>query len=172
MPRKIIYHFLCLCFFVLVWGEECKDTENFYFVNSRKNKNDLLYSCKEKLFRGNEVIELDVNVYQRGKDVVFTKKGKNIKIDSTVFSNGTIAVDEQYRIDEKHTLNRYKLPNSSGETNFLIFDNDGRKIQWFIIGIKREELYDNTGKLLPLFKEIHGDTVFCNLEYEDDGVFY
>lgn len=58
------------------------------------------------------------------------------------------------------------------KTNFLIFDNDGRKIQWFIIGIKKEELYDNTGKLLPLFKEIHGDTVFCNLEYEDDGVFY
>ena len=37
--------------------------------------------------------------------------------------------------------------------------------------MKKEKIYDKNGNLYPVFKEVRGNTVFCNLDDKDDGKF-
>ena len=63
------------------------------------------------------------------------------------------------------------MPPYFEETSFDVVDDKGNRIQWYIVGVKKEHLYDEYGKLLPLFTEVRGDTAFCDLEYGQDGHF-
>ena len=42
-------------------------------------------------------------------------------------------------------------------------------IDIYIIGLKKEEVYDANGKLNPRYREVRGDTVFQNLNYREYG---
>ena len=172
MFSKMKYLFLSLFAFSLAWGEDCKD--NGAYVDSGEEGNKPIYLGKEKHVRGNDTIEVDVYMYwrdRRRQELLFEKKGKGLKIDSIVFSNGVYSIDEKYQMDEKHTLSRTVMPPHLEETSFYIFDDKGNTIQWYIVGVKKEYLYDEYGKLLPLFTEVRGDTAFCDLEYGKDGHF-
>lgn len=170
MFSKMKYLFLSLLAFSLAWGEDCKD--NGAYVDSREEGNKPIYLGKEKHIRGKDTIEVDVYMYWRDRrrhELLFEKKGKRLEIDSIVYSNGFYSINEMYQMDEKHTLHRTVLPPQLEETSFYIFDDKGNKIQWYIVGVKKEHLYDEHGKLFPLFTEVRGDTAFCDLEYGKDG---
>jgi hypothetical protein len=42
-------------------------------------------------------------------------------------------------------------------------------IDIYIIGLKKEEVYDANGKLNHRYREVRGDTVFQNLNYREYG---
>ena len=94
---------------------------------------------------------------------VFRKTGKGVTIDSIVNSDGTYYVYEQHN----HVT---RQRDESGEQTIYIFDNEKNLIQLFSIGKEKKRLYDDKGALLPLYKEIRGDTVFWDLEYKNDGM--
>ena len=97
MFSKMKYLFLSLFAFSLAWGEDCKD--NGAYVDSGEEGNKPIYLGKEKHVRGNDTIEVEVYKFwrdRRRQELLFEKKGKGLKIDSIVFSNGVYSIDEKY----------------------------------------------------------------------------
>lgn len=166
MSHKISFIPLFLLFFSFVWGEDCKDTKNKILPDRiRQNESKVLHLGNEKIIRGKDTIEVEVIMYSKGKNYVFEKKGKNFELDSIVYSNGVYAVDETYKIDETHTLTRSIWSTTPGETRFFIYDNNRNRVQGYSIGTKKTRLYDDKGVLLPIYKEVRGDTAFYDVEY-------
>lgn len=119
---------------------------------------------KEKLVYGKDTIEVNVHMNKQKMQTIFRKSGNGVTIDSVVNSDGTYYVYEQ-----RQQVRRQR--EESGEQTIYIYDNKNKLIQIFSIGKEKKRLYDDKGALLPLYKEIRGDTVFWDLEYKNDGMF-
>jgi hypothetical protein len=164
MSYKIFFFFYS-CFFALVWGEDCKDFKiEILSDRIRQNESKVLHLEKEKIIRGKDTIEVEVTMYWKGDELVFHKKGKNFELDSTVYSNGVYFVDETYEIDEAHTLTRSTRSTTPREIRFFIYDNNGKMVQGYSIGMEKTQIYDDKGGLHPIYKEVRGDTVFWDVE--------
>ena len=119
---------------------------------------------KEKLVYGKDTIEVNVHMNKQKMQTIFRKSGNGVTIDSVVNSDGTYYVYEQ-----RQQVRRQR--EESGEQTIYIYDNKNKLIQIFSIGKQKKRLYDDKGALLPLYKEIRGDTVFWVLDYKNDGTF-
>lgn len=119
---------------------------------------------KEKLVYGKDTIEVNVHMNKQKMQTIFRKSGNGVTIDSVVNSDGTYYVYEQ-----RQQVRRQR--EESGEQTIYIYDNKNKLIQIFSIGKEKKRLYDDKGALLPLYKEIRGDTVFWVLDYKNDGTF-
>ena len=82
-----------------------------------------------------------------------------------MYSNGVYAIDETYKIDKAHTQTRSIWSTTPRETRFFIYDNNGKRIQGYSIGTDKTRLYDSKGELLPIYKEVRGDTFFYDIDY-------
>ena len=151
MPLKFIL-FISL-FFTLAWGDE-----------SNCLPADVVDLGKEKLVYGKDTVHVKVHMQRIGQTQYFHKSGNEVEIDSTVNPNGTYYVSEH-----RGLLMRYR--EESGEQTFHLFDEQHHLIQCYTIGMKKEKIYDKNGNLYPVFKEVRGNTVFCNLDDKDDGKF-
>ena len=152
MPLKFIL-FISL-FFTLAWGDES------YCLPA-----GVVDLGKEKLVYGKDTIEVNVYMVEKQKmRTTFHKSGNGVTIDSVVYSNGTYYINEQRGHVTRHR-------EESGEQTFFIYNNENHLIQIFSIGKEKARLYDDKGKLLPIYKEIRGDTVFWDPEYKSDGQF-
>lgn len=153
MMKKVNYLPLFLLIFSFACGDEC--------CCLLPGVVDL---GKEKIVYGKDTVEVDVHMDKQKMQTVFRKCGKGVTIDSIVNSDGTYYVYEQHN----HVT---RQRDESGEQTIYIFDNEKNLIQLFSIGKEKKRLYDDKGALLPLYKEIRGDTVFWDLEYKNDGMF-
>lgn len=151
MSRDIMSLFLFALFSSFSWSTELRDSE-------------MQNLGKEKIIRGKDTIEVEVIMYSKGETVVFEKRGKNFELDSTVYSNGVYFVDETYEIDEAHTLTRSTRSTTPREILFFIYDNNGKMVQGYSIGMEKTQIYDDKGVLHPIYKEVRGDTVFWDVE--------
>ena len=151
LPMKFIL--LISLFFTLAWGDEsnCLPT-------------GVINLGKERLVYGKDTVEVDVHMDKQKMLTVFRKSGNGVTIDSIVNSDGSYYVYEQ----RQHVKRQRE---ETGEQTIYIYDNKNKLIQIFSIGKEKKRLYDDKGALLPLYKEIRGDTVFWDLEYKNDGMF-
>ena len=166
MFRKIIYLPLLLLIISLAWGEDCKE-EKVQHGKKTQEKSEIIDLGEEKLIYGKDTIKVKVLMQRVGQTLYFRKSGEGLTIDSTIYPDGTYRVDETYKRRSHFTRTR----EISGEQTIYVYDNNGKLIQIFSIGKEKKRLYDDKGALLPLYKEIRGDTVFWDLEYKNDGMF-
>ena len=139
------YFLLISLFFSLTWSSEPR-------------KSEIQEMGKEKIIRGKDTIEVNIRMQKTGQRLFFLKSGEGITIDSTVNPDGTYHVEEKQRFSE-----RYRM--ESGEQTFYFFDKNRKLIQRYSIGTEKTQLYDDKGVLLPIYKEVRGDTVFYNIDY-------
>ena len=135
-----------------------------YTWSSELEKSEIQEIGNEKLVYGKDTIEVNVYMDKQKMRTTFHKSGNGVTIDSVVYSDGTYYIDEQ-----RGQMTRHR--EESGEQTFFIYDNENHLIQIFSLGKGKARLYDDKGKLLPIYKEIRGDTIFWNLDYKDDGKF-
>ena len=153
MMKKVNY----LPLFLLIFSFACGDESNCLPTG-------VINLGKERLVYGKDTVEVDVHMDKQKMLTVFRKSGNGVTIDSIVNSDGSYYVYEQ----RQHVKRQRE---ETGEQTIYIYDNKNKLIQIFSIGKEKKRLYDDKGALLPLYKEIRGDTVFWDLEYKNDGMF-
>ncbi|HPW94714.1 MAG TPA: hypothetical protein PLT31_05940 [Fibrobacteraceae bacterium] len=123
---------------------------------------------KETIMVQGKPIELTVWVkkefYNGEAYFIYRKENeeKSIMIDSTVDLDGTYSVWENNYITR---ISRRR--ERTGSESYRFFDESGKIIKKYYIGLPKNEIYDENGWLMPDLKEVRGDTAFVDLEYYD-----
>lgn len=162
--QRMIFFILILFLPIFAMAEDCRET-------GKQKPSNWKFLGKEFVVVYGKIIEL--NVFKNEHDVD-KKSGERIKfikrnednsvfIDSTIYSDGTTSILETDDFPaEGIYIDREKSRN---EIDSYEIRKDEKIIEWYDIGLKKDDLYDFNGKLSPEYREVRGDTAFRNLDY-------
>jgi hypothetical protein len=136
------------------------------------------YVGKENMVFDGKIFEVDVHrkiqsdsTFEGEKFVTFSKRSEDdaIFIDSMVYSDGTYKI---FGTADFFPIHIEWERSRSGVVQYIVSKDKGMALETidiYIIGLKKEEVYDANGKLNPRYREVRGDTVFQNLNYREYG---
>ena len=161
MSKLILFSFFL--FFSYATATESQDSV------SKKFSNEWKFVGKESgTINGRAVMlnvmknEHSIDVYDTDEEVVsFIKSDEDntVVIDSIVFADGSSRVG---KVDYMQNISQDK--SRTGVVHYTIglgthFEEE------YVIGEKKENLYNSNGTLKPQYREIRGDTAFINRNY-------
>lgn len=162
--QRMIFFILIIFLPTFAIAEDCRET-------GKQKPSNWKSLGKELVVVYGKVFELNVfkNEHdvdkESGERIEFIKRSEDnsVFIDSTIYSDGTSSIIE---IDafpaEGISISREKSRN---EIDSYEIRKEEKIIEWYDIGLKKEDLYDSNGKLSPEYREVRGDTAFRDLDY-------